>query len=85
MVFDRRLWHMRGPNPSDRVRKALFFAYTYRWIRPRDDMVLDPTTVERLTPAQRQLVGLDDATTFDRWMPDHADLPVRELMGNARP
>ncbi len=41
VVFDRRLWHMRGPNPSDRVRKALFFAYTYRWIRPRDDLALD--------------------------------------------
>jgi hypothetical protein len=48
-------------------------------------MVLDPTIVERLTPAQRQLVGLDDATTFDRWMPDHTELPVRELMGDARP
>ena len=78
VVFDRRLWHMRGPNPSDRVRKALFFAYTYRWIRPRDDLALDATVAERLTATQRQLVGLDEATDFDRWMPDHTDLPVRD-------
>ncbi len=78
VVFDRRLWHMRGPNRSERVRKALFFAYTYRWIRPRDDLHLDATVFERLTPSQRQLVGLDGATDFDRWMPDHTDLPVRD-------
>ena len=85
VVFDRRLWHMRGPNHSDRVRKALFFAYTYRWIRPRDDLDLDASIAEHLTPAQRQLVGLDDATTFDRWMPDHTALAVRDLVGEGGP
>jgi len=48
-------------------------------------MVLDPSIVERMTPEQRQLVELDGATTFDRWMPDHTELPMRDLMGDARP
>ena len=33
VLFDRRLWHMRSPNRSDVTRKALFLAYTYRWVR----------------------------------------------------
>ncbi|MGH2652047.1 MAG: phytanoyl-CoA dioxygenase family protein, partial [Actinomycetota bacterium] len=38
VLFDRRLWHMRSPNRSEYTRKALFYTYTYRWIRPRDDL-----------------------------------------------
>ena len=27
-------WHMRGENRSPMTRKALFYGYTYRWVRP---------------------------------------------------
>jgi len=79
VVFDRRLWHMRAPNTSMRTRKALFYAYTFRWIRTRDELGLDPTLAAQLTPAQRQLVGLDGADPIDLWMPDQQELPVRAL------
>ena len=38
VVVDRRLWHARGDNRSDTTRRVLFYAYTHRWIRPRDDV-----------------------------------------------
>ena len=38
VLFDRRLWHSRSPNTSQMTRKALFYGYGYRWIRPKDDV-----------------------------------------------
>ena len=81
MLFDRRLWHMRSPNRSDVTRKALFLAYTYRWVRPRDDLRLPPAIVRTMTPAQRQLAGVDDdQDPMPLWMPDGGPLPVRDLL-----
>jgi ectoine hydroxylase-related dioxygenase (phytanoyl-CoA dioxygenase family) len=76
VLFDRRLWHMRSPNRSERTRKALFYAYTYRWIRQRDELHVRPDLLDRVTPARAQLLGAGaDAAHF--WMPDHVDLPLR--------
>jgi ectoine hydroxylase len=73
VIFDRRLWHARGDNTSDRVRKALFYAYTYRWIRQRDELGLDATT---LSPLRRQLLG--HATgAIGHWIPTEEDAPLR--------
>ncbi|HJX08328.1 MAG TPA: phytanoyl-CoA dioxygenase family protein [Actinomycetota bacterium] len=80
VVFDRRLWHMRSPNRSTVTRKALFLAYTYRWVRARDDLRLPPTIVEGLTPVQRQLAGIDTEDPFPLWMPDRSPLPLRDLL-----
>jgi hypothetical protein len=59
VVFDRRLWHARGRNHSTTTRKALFYGYTYRWIRPLDDMPVDKSSAwwANRTPVQRQLLG----------------------------
>ena len=76
VLFDRRVWHMRSPNRSDRTRKALFFAYTYRWIRERDELHVRPDLLDLITPARAQLLGAGaDAAHF--WMPDHVDLPLK--------
>ncbi|MEU8074505.1 phytanoyl-CoA dioxygenase family protein [Catellatospora citrea] len=58
-IFDRRLWHSRSRNRSDVTRKMLFMSYTYRWIRPVDDMPIDRESAwyAGLTPVQRQLIG----------------------------
>ncbi|WP_239162633.1 phytanoyl-CoA dioxygenase family protein [Paractinoplanes rishiriensis] len=58
-VFDRRLWHSRSVNRSAVTRKMLFVGYTYRWIRPLDEMPIDRTGDWWLnrTPVQRQLLG----------------------------
>src|SRR6202007_815574 len=71
VIFDRRLWHARGDNLSDRTRKALFYGYTHRWIRPRDELSIDPGRLARLTPLRRQLLGLADDTN-DYWFPAEA-------------
>jgi ectoine hydroxylase-related dioxygenase (phytanoyl-CoA dioxygenase family) len=76
VVFDRRLWHARGDNVSDRTRKVLFYGYTHRWIRPRDELTIEPERLARLTPLRRQLLGLaDDAS--DYWFPAEAALRSR--------
>jgi ectoine hydroxylase-related dioxygenase (phytanoyl-CoA dioxygenase family) len=76
VLFDRRLWHMRSPNASDMTRKALFYAYTYRWIRARDDLQVRAELAHLITPVRAQLLGAG-TEAIDFWMPDHVDLPVR--------
>ena len=77
VIFDRRLWHARGDNVSDRTRKVLFYGYTHRWIRPRDELTLDPDRLAGLTPLRRRLLGFADDTS-DYWFPTEAAL--RSLM-----
>ena len=64
-IFDRRLWHSRSTNKSERIRKLMFIGYTYRWIRPLDEAVADQSSdwFRGLTPLQQQLLGHE---------PDHA-------------
>ncbi|MPZ26927.1 MAG: phytanoyl-CoA dioxygenase [Micromonosporaceae bacterium] len=67
-VFDRRLWHSRSPNRSGITRKLLFVGYTYRWIRPLDELPLDRASqwwADR-SPVQRQLLG-DGTHTANFW------------------
>ena len=59
VFFDRRLWHTRTNNYSDVTRKALFFAYTLRWIAIRDEVseVQSRADFASYSPVQRQLLG----------------------------
>ena len=59
VFFDRRIWHTRTNNYSDVTRKAMFFAYTLRWIAIRDEVapVLESPEFASYTPVQRQLLG----------------------------
>lgn len=74
IVFDRRLVHSSTPNLSGRTRMVLFYGYSYRWLRPRDDM-----TVQRYlagaSPVRRQLLG---ATTsaYAYSSPGSQDVPL---------
>jgi hypothetical protein len=67
-IFDRRLWHSRSPNTSPVTRKMLFVGYTYRWIRPLDDMPIDRAGDwwARRTAVQRQLLG-ESPHTANYW------------------
>src|SRR5712691_8535072 len=76
VLFDRRLWHMRSDNRSEVTRKALFYAYTFRWVRPRDDMAIPSEMREHLTPIRAQLLGAGNGAT-GQWMPDDDDAPLR--------
>ena len=78
VIFDRRLWHARSDNRSSAPRKALFLAYTYRWIRPRDEIA--PRAWPTLSPVRRQLLG-DGATATGYWIPTDDDAPLRRWLG----
>lgn len=53
VIFDRRLWHTRSHNVSNITRKALFFGFSYRWLRPRDSFV----TIKNNDPLLNYLLG----------------------------
>ena len=57
VFFDRRLWHARCPNHSPHVRKVLFYGYSYRWLRTKDDMTIAPKLLAACDPIRRQLLG----------------------------
>jgi ectoine hydroxylase len=78
VVFDRRLWHARGDNVSERTRKALFYGYTYRWIRPRDDLGLSAEQLAAVDPVRRQLLGAG-TSAIGYWIPTEEDVPLRAI------
>ena len=76
VFFDRRLWHAAGWNHSDVTRTVLFLGYSYRWLRPRDDM-----TVARYLPGadaiRRQLLGESPNGGFGYTSPADEDVPLK--------
>jgi len=85
VVFDRRLWHARGDNVSRRTRKALFYAYTHRWIRPRDELLgVDEALLARQDPARRQLLGAG-TSALGYWIPTDEDIPLATRYPAAHP
>lgn len=75
VFFDRRIWHAAGRNHSDVTRKALFYGYSYRWLRPRDDMTVDHY-LERCDPVRRQLLGASTGG-FGYTSPKDEDVPLK--------
>ncbi len=63
VLFEHRTWHCQGFNGSDRVRKAVFMEYGYRWLRRRmrTNAQLAEDRFEPLMegrdPVERQLLG----------------------------
>ena len=76
VFFDRRLWHSGGYNRSTVTRKVLFLGYSYRWLRPRDDM-----TVAHYLPGadsiRRQLLGESPNGGFGYTSPTDEDVPLK--------
>jgi ectoine hydroxylase-related dioxygenase (phytanoyl-CoA dioxygenase family) len=75
VLFDRRLWHRRSDNRSALTRKAVFYGYTYRWIRVRDDVAVASELQDAITPVRSQLLGRG-ATSIGYWMPEEDDAPL---------
>jgi ectoine hydroxylase-related dioxygenase (phytanoyl-CoA dioxygenase family) len=76
-VFDRRIWHARSPNMSSITRKAVFTAFTYRWIRPRHEHPADVRP--GLDDIRRQLLGGADGR-LRHWISEDGDVPLRAWM-----
>jgi ectoine hydroxylase len=76
VLFDRRIWHGRGTNRSERTRAAVFFAYTPRWIAQRETGSAAQLAAET-SPFRRQLLGCAD---WDTCHVARKDLPVARLL-----
>jgi ectoine hydroxylase-related dioxygenase (phytanoyl-CoA dioxygenase family) len=78
VLFDRRLWHSGSTNQSAVTRRALFYGYSYRWLRPKSDMkVTSLPAFEDFDPIQRQLLG-SCTSANGYYTPGAADVPLRE-------
>jgi ectoine hydroxylase len=86
VFFDRRIWHTPSPNRSNETRKVLFYGYSYRWLRPRDDMTV-AHFMERCDPIRRQLLGASASGGHGYTSPTEEDVPlrtwIREHLGEA--
>lgn len=86
VLFDRRIFHAGNYNTSDITRKILFLGYSYRWLKPRDNMSVDHL-LDQCDPIQRQLFGASVNGGFGYTSPAEADVPLKtwlaERLGEA--
>jgi hypothetical protein len=86
VFFDRRIWHTPSPNHGERTRKVLFYGYSYRWLKPRDDMTV-AHLMDRCSPVRRQLLGASPSGGHGYTSPTEEDVPlkgwIREHLGEA--
>jgi ectoine hydroxylase len=72
-VFDARLWHRRRDNLGTRTRRAMFMAYSYRWLTSRDTPFERVPGWADLAPIRRQLLG---DQTVDPFYWSSGELPL---------
>ena len=78
VFFDRRIWHTASPNGSDITRKALFYGYSFRWIRPRDNMTVEHY-FDRVDPIRKQILGYNVSEKgYSSPLPE--DVPLKTWM-----
>jgi ectoine hydroxylase-related dioxygenase (phytanoyl-CoA dioxygenase family) len=75
LLIDRRIWHSRSPNLSNRTRKVVWYGYSYRWLRPKDQMTVSHL-YPRLDPIRRQILG-DGLSANGTYDPVDGDVPLR--------
>ena len=83
LFFDRRIWHSGGHNHSTVTRKWLVYGYSYRWVRPKDEMTVQDL-LPRLDPIRRQLLG-DGLNPDGYYSPKAGDVPLRVWLEQHRP
>ena len=76
VFFDRRLWHSASANYWTEPRRVLFYGYSYRWLRPRDDMRV-AHYLDRCTPIQKQLLGVSYSGGRGYTSPTPEDAPLK--------
>jgi ectoine hydroxylase-related dioxygenase (phytanoyl-CoA dioxygenase family) len=78
VLLDRRTWHSRSANLSDLTRKVVWLGYSYRWLRPKDDMTVDHL-YPQLDPIRRQILG-DGLSANGVYDPHDGDVPLRSWL-----
>ncbi len=76
VFFDRRIFHASSPNTSEVTRKVLFYGYSYRWLRPRDDMTVEHYLAQ-CDPIRKQLLGVSPSGGHGYSSPQDEDVPLR--------
>ena len=76
VFFDRRLWHARSENDSSITRKGLFYGYSYRWLRPKDDMTIPNKLFQISDPIRQQLLG-SGTNANGYFSPKDVDVPLK--------
>ncbi len=79
LLLDARTWHSVGKNFSAVARRMAYYAYTYRWIRPSEDVDLQADQLAALSPVERQLLGASTSMQGFHF-PRAEDVPLRELV-----
>ena len=76
VFFDRRIWHSASANYWTEPRRVLFYGYSYRWLRPRDDMQV-AHYIDRCDPIRQQLLGVTHSGGRGYTSPTEADIPLK--------
>ncbi|MBI3829471.1 MAG: phytanoyl-CoA dioxygenase family protein [Planctomycetes bacterium] len=81
VFFENRTWHAGGANLSGRIRKAVMFGYSFRWVKPMDYEVQPRALTERVDPIGKQLLGAT-ADPAGRFVPGGSNEPLIEWCRN---
>ena len=57
VFFENRTWHAAGLNLSNRIRKAVMFGYSFRWVKPMDYIQQPKELLDKVDDIGRQLLG----------------------------
>jgi ectoine hydroxylase len=79
-LFERRIWHGRSTNLSDRTRMVVFFGYSPRWIVQREFPSPEQLEAAVGDPLRRQLIGAPD---WDSCHVGRAELPLTQYLAAA--
>ena len=83
VLVDRRIWHSRSANESELTRKVVWLGYSYRWLRPKDEMTV-AHLYPQLDPIGRQLLG-DGVCANGTYDPTPEDVPLRNWLEEHHP
>ncbi len=81
VFFDRRVWHSPSANYWHEPRRVLFYGYSYRWLRPRDDMNVGHC-LDGCDPIRRQLLGVSPSGGHGYSSPKDEDVPLKAWMAS---
>ena len=79
-LFERRVWHGRSTNLSDRTRMVVFYGYSPRWIVQREFPSAEQLEAAVGDPLRRQLIGAPD---WDSCHVGRAELPLTQFLAAA--
>ena len=79
VIFDRRLWHSGSSNYWTQPRQVLFFGYSFRWLRPRDNMTVGHY-LESCDPIRQQLLGVSRSGGHGYTSPTPEDVPLKDWL-----